>query len=116
MKEVRLFRNKYKELNLSSTELLGSVTSTAFNLYFNYEAEGDAGYSIDINRHANMMFVDLADLRFQFFPEEFTYESVCDFLIDNLTSYNVSGVMIEGEFKYRDGKLLCCDEKMLRCA
>ena len=111
MKEVRLFRNKYKELNLSSTELLGSVTSTAFNLYFNYEAEGDAGYSIDINRHANMMFVDLADLRFQFFPEEFTYESVCDFLIDNLTSYNVSGVMIEGEFKYRDGKLLCCDEK-----
>ncbi|MBE2218724.1 MAG: hypothetical protein IAE90_10995 [Ignavibacteria bacterium] len=111
MKEVRLFRNKYKELNISSTELLGSVTSAAHNLYFNYEAEGDAGYSIDINRHANMMFVDLADLRFQFFPEEFTYESVCDFLVDNLTSNNVSGVMIDGEFKYRDGKLLCCDEK-----
>ncbi len=113
LKEVRLFRNKYKELNLSSTELLASVTSTAHNLYFNYEPEGDTGYSIDVNRHANMMFVDLDDLRFQFFPEEFTYESVCDFLVDNLTSYNVSGVMLDGEFKYRDGKLLCCDEKDL---
>lgn len=113
LKEVRLFRNKYKELNLSSTELLASVTTNAHNLYFNYEPEGDTGYSIDINRHANMMFVDLTDLRFQFFPEEFSYESVCDFLIDNLTSYNVSGVMVDGEFKYREGKLLCCDEKDL---
>jgi cytosine/adenosine deaminase-related metal-dependent hydrolase len=113
LKEVRLFRNKYKELNLSSTELLSSVTRSAHDLYFNYDHETDTGYSIDINRQANIAFIDLSDLRFQFFPEEFTHDSVCDFIIDNLTSYNVTGVMINGEFKYRDGVLQNCDESFL---
>ena len=112
LKDVRLFRNKYKELNLSSVELLHSITKVPYHLYFNGDTS-DSSYCIDINKSADMMFIDLSDVRFQFFPEDSDFESIADFIIDNLTSYNVSDVMVSGSFKVRDYKLLDADEKVL---
>jgi len=113
LKDLRLFRNKYRELNLSSTELLNSITRTPHSLYFNRESDSDNSYSIDINKSADLAFIDLTDLRFQFFPEEFTFESVCDFIIDNLTSQNFSDVLIAGEFKVKDNRSLVTNEEEL---
>ncbi|HRF64516.1 MAG TPA: hypothetical protein PK605_07130 [Ignavibacteria bacterium] len=113
LKDLRLFRNKYRELNLSSTELLNSVTRTPHSLYFNREPDSDNSYSIDINKSADLAFIDLTDLRFQFFPEEFTFQGVCDFIIDNLTSQNFSDMMIAGEFKVKDNRSLVTDEEIL---
>lgn len=104
LKEVRLFRNKYKELNISSIDLLYSITKVPHELYFNFDSSGEQAYGIDINKPADMIFIDLNDLRFQFFPEEFTFESVCDFIIDNLTSYNVSDVIAGGMFTVRNNE------------
>lgn len=103
LKDVRLFRNKYKELNISSVDLLMAITKIPYRLYFNGDNSG-YDFSIDINKHADMILIDVSDTRFQFFPEDFKFENVCDFLIDNLTSYNVSDVIIGGRFKVRDGK------------
>jgi len=113
LKDLRLFRNKYRELNLSRTELLNSITRTPHSLYFNRESDSDNSYSIDINKSADLAFIDLTDLRFQFFPEEFTFESVCDFIVDNLTSQNFSDVMIAGEFKVKDNRSLVTNEEEL---
>jgi len=113
LKDMRLFRNKYRELNLSSTALLDSITRTPHSLYFDTNSDGDNSYRIDVNKPANFAFVDISDARFQFFPEEFTYESVCDFIVDNLTSYNFSDVMLNGEFKIRNSKILYDDESAI---
>lgn len=110
LKDLRLFRNKYRELNLSSTELLNSITRTPHRLYFENNSDSDNSYRIDINKPANFAFIDISDSRFQFFPEDFTYESVCDFVVDNLTSGNFSDVMLDGEFRVRDNKLLNVSE------
>jgi cytosine/adenosine deaminase-related metal-dependent hydrolase len=106
LKDVRLFRNKYKELNLSSSELLYSITKTPYDLFFSGEISGDSSYTIEINKSADLVFIDFSDLRFQFFPEDNSFESVCDFIIDNLTSYKISDVIIEGEFKVKSNKLV----------
>lgn len=113
LKDMRLFRNKYRELNLSSAALLDSITRTPHALYFDTNADGDNSYRIDINKPANFAFVDVSDTRFQFFPEDFTYESVCDFIVDNLTSYNFSDMMLNGEFKIRNSMLLYDDENTI---
>lgn len=110
LKDLRLFRNKYKELNLTSTELLNSVTKNPYSLYFESDHEGESSYVIDINKPATFSFVDFTDSRFQFYPEEFSFESVCDFLVDNLTSHNFSDVMIEGEFRLKNNSLAQMDE------
>lgn len=109
MKEVRLFRNKYKELNLSSSELLFSVTKIPHRLYFKGDT-ANSGLAIDINREADMIFVDVSDLRFQLYPEDNEFEHVCDFLVDNLASNNISDIMVKGEFRIRDNKILNSDE------
>jgi hypothetical protein len=106
MKEVRLFRNKYKELNISSAELLKSVTSLPKQSYFNDNTE----QYIDVNKPADMIFVSLSDVRFQFFPESYDFEDLCDFFVDNLSSKDISGVMIGGSFKVRDNKPVNSDE------
>ena len=113
LKDMRLFRNKYKELNLSSEELLNSITRTPHSLYFDRNSDGDNSYRIDINKPATVCFIDISDLRFQFFPEDLTYSAVCDFIVDNLTSYNTSDMMIEGVFKVKDNKVLNADENDL---
>ncbi len=113
LKDMRLFRNKYKELNLSSTELLNSITRTPHSLYFDGNSDGDNSYRIDVNKPATFNFIDISDLRFQFFPEEFSYTGVCDFIIDNLSSNNISDVMIEGVFKIKDNVILNIDEAEL---
>lgn len=113
LKDMRLFRNKYKELSLSSEELLNSITRTPHSLYFDRNSEGDNSYRIDINKPATFCFIDISDLRFQFFPEDLTYSDVCDFIVDNLTSYNTSDMMIEGVFKVKDNKVLNADENDL---
>ncbi len=110
LKDMRLFRNKYKELNLSSTDLLNSVTRTPHSLYFDSESDGDNSYRLDINKPATFAFIDISDVRFQFFPEECTYTSVCDFIVDNLTSLNFTDMMIEGEFMVKENKILNINE------
>src|SRR4030095_9672166 len=111
LKDVRLFRNTYKELNISSSGLLHSITNVPYHLYFNGENYSDPGYTIDINRAANMIFIDLSDYRFQFFPKDYNYESVCDFIIDNLTSYNVSDILIDGSFRVRNNRSINSNEE-----
>lgn len=113
LKDLRLFRNKYKELNLSSEDLLDSVTRSPHSLYFDGNSEGDNSYMIDINKPATFCFIDVSDLRFQFFPENTSYSSVCDFIVDNLSSYNISDLIIDGVFRIRNNKILNIDEEDL---
>jgi len=113
LKEVRLFRNKHKELNLSNAELLYSITKIPYELYFCKDGTTDSGYNLDIGKPANMIFIDLSDSRFQFFPENYSFEKVCEFLVDNLVSYNVSEVMQEGVFMLKNGKSVSIDEDKL---
>jgi cytosine/adenosine deaminase-related metal-dependent hydrolase len=111
-KDVRLFRNRYKELNLSSVDLFNAITKFPYEHYFGGDSF-DNGYSIDINKIADLVFIDLADLRFQLFPESSDYEHICDFLLDNLTSNNISDVMISGVFKVRDKKIEGINEEAI---
>jgi cytosine/adenosine deaminase-related metal-dependent hydrolase len=113
LKDVRLFRNKYKELNLTSAELLLSITRVPYHLFFNGDITVDSDYGIDVNKPADLILIDLSDLRFQFFSENTEFENVCDFIIDNLTSYNVSDVILSGEFKVKDHKLVNFDDEEL---
>ncbi len=112
LKEVRLFRNKYKELNISSVDLLLAITKVPHHLYFNGDS-GESGLSIEINKKADMIFIDLSDSRFQFFAEDTEFESVCDFLIDNLSSYNISDIITGGIFKVRDNKPVNSNEELI---
>lgn len=113
LKEVRLFRNRYKELNLSNIDLLYSVTKVPYQLFFNSESYNESAYCIDINKPAEMIFIDLSDSRFQFFPEDHSFGSVCDFLVDNLVSHNISDVMTGGIFKLRNNIPAGCNEEEL---
>lgn len=110
LKDVRLFRNKHKELNISNAGLLAAITKVPHHLFFNGDSYNEPGYSIDINKSVNMIFIDLSDTRFQFFPEDYDFEKICDFIIDNLTSYNVSDVLINGTFKVRNNKTVNSNE------
>lgn len=110
LKDVRLFRNKYRELNISSVDLLLAVTKVPYHIYFDGDITG-AGCLIDINRQADLIMVDLSDSRFQFFPEDEDFESVCDFIIDNLTGFNISDVIINGEFKVKNNKPVGLNEE-----
>ncbi|HWA06722.1 MAG TPA: hypothetical protein VG961_09255, partial [Ignavibacteria bacterium] len=89
------------------------ITRTPHSLYFDTNADGDNSYRIDVNKPANFAFIDISDTRFQFFPEDFTYESVCDFIVDNLTSYNFSDIMLNGEFRIRNSRILYDDENII---
>lgn len=111
-KDVRLFRNRYKELNLSSVELLNAITKYPFEQYFGGDSF-ENNYGIEINKKADLVFIDLSDLRLMLFPESSDYEHVCDFLLDNLTTNNISDVMINGEFKVRDKKITGLDESVI---
>jgi hypothetical protein len=111
-KEVRLFRNKYKELNLSSVQLLHSITNVPYSLYFSKNSE-NSECTIDINRSADMVFIDIADTRFQFFPEDMELQSICDFIVDDLGSSNISDVMKSGKFTVRNNRLVNSDENRI---
>jgi cytosine/adenosine deaminase-related metal-dependent hydrolase len=113
LKEVRLFRNKHKEINFSNAELLYSITKIPYELYFCRDGGADSGYNLDIGEPANMIFIDLSDSRFQFFPENYSFERVCEFIVDNLVSYNVSDVMHEGVFMMKNGKSVSIEEDKL---
>lgn len=102
-KDVRLFRNKYKELNISSVDLLMSVSKVPYSIYFDPDIGKDA-CMIEINKQADLIMVDLSDSRFQFFPEDNDFESVCDFIIDNVSGFNVSDVILNGKFTVRNNK------------
>lgn len=113
LKELRLFRNKHKELNISNVDLLYSITKAPHKSYFCVDGGVDAAYCIEVGKPANMIFIDLKDSRFQFFPENYSFESVCEFLVDNLVSYNVSDVICQGKFVLKDGKCSGIDEDEL---
>lgn len=106
-KELRAFRNKYKELSLQSDMLLKSITAVPNDLYF---GSNDESYCIAPGRNANISFIDLSDGRFQFYPENMDFESVCAFIVDNVTSFNFSDVIINGVFKMQNGRVLHQDE------
>ena len=108
-KDVRLFRNRYKELNLSSVDLLNAITKFPFEHYFDGDT-AENSYTVDINKKADLIFIDLSDVRFMLFPESSDYEHICDFLLDNLTTNNISDVMINGVFKVKDRKISDIDE------
>lgn len=106
-KELRVFRNKYKELSLPPDLLLKSITSVPNELYF---SQGDESYWIAPGRNANLSFIDLSDGRFQFYPENMDFGSICAFIVDNVSSFNFSDVIINGVFKMQDGRVLHLDE------
>ncbi|MGH2574361.1 MAG: hypothetical protein ACRDFC_01535 [Ignavibacteria bacterium] len=107
-KEIRLIRNRYKELSLSGIDLLRAVTQIPNSLYFKETQNLPGLYSH--GRNADLIFVDTSDLRFQFFPENLTLGKLCDFLIDNLNSFTISDVMINGEFKIKNNNLIYASE------
>ena len=111
-KEIRIFRNKYKELNIPCTALFNAVTKDPYELYFNSEEDNDQ-YCIKPGRKATFSFIDLADIRFQIYSESMDYSHICTFLIDNVSSFDFSDIMINGDFKVRDGKPLYFDEEEL---
>lgn len=108
-KDLRLFKNKYKELNLPSVELLKSIM-TFPRKFFNDENDGSY---FGVNKEATFIIAGLSDLRFQFLPENLSYDSICEFVLDNLNSSDISDVVIHGEFKVKDNKLLCINEESL---
>ncbi len=111
-KEVRIFRNKYKELNIPCSDLFKAITQVPYELYFQAE-EDKTGYCIKPGRRAAFSFIDLSDIRFQLYPESMDYNHICTFLIDNVSALDFSDVMINGDFKIRDNKPLYFDEEEL---
>ena len=115
-KEVRIFRNKFKELNITSSVLLKSITEVPSTLYSG-KYEGGKDYGIMPGNPADLSFIDINDIRFQFYPESMNCAHVYDFLIDNVSSSNFSAIMLDGEFKVRDYELLSLDEgKVIKAA
>jgi cytosine/adenosine deaminase-related metal-dependent hydrolase len=112
-KDLRFFRNKYKELNLSSVDLLKAITTVPHDMFFSLGTAGEEVFSIDVNKNADMVFVDLSDVRFQFFPESTEFEDVADFIVDNLSNMTFSDIMIGGKFKVRRNRLVNIDEDEL---
>jgi len=108
--EVRIFRDKYKELNFTNEELLLSLIKTPREIYFEEPTPDEDPCCIAPNKIANLVFFDLSDVRFQLLPENYSYDKICSFIIDNLSSVNISEVMINGEFKIRENKALFFDE------
>jgi hypothetical protein len=60
-----------------------------------------------------MVFIDIADTRFQFFPEDMELQSICDFIVDDLGSSNISDVMKSGKFTVRNNSLVNSDENRI---
>jgi cytosine/adenosine deaminase-related metal-dependent hydrolase len=113
LKEARLLRHKFKELNLPSQLLFESVTSVPEKLFFKGEADGSEAGAFETGKRADMVFVDLSDLRFQLYPENFGYASVTDFIIDSLSASDITDVLINGEFVVKDSKLITENEQSL---
>jgi cytosine/adenosine deaminase-related metal-dependent hydrolase len=109
-KDLRYFRNKYKELNLSSMDLLRAITVIPYEMFFGGDKSGEDAFTIDINKRADMTMIDLSDIRFQFFPQSMVFEDICDFMVDNLTSQSFSEVILGGEFRVKNGRLVNADE------
>lgn len=112
-REMRVLRNRYKELNLKSTGFLSSVTQRPKLSFFSDEPENGESYCLAPHKPADLIFIDLSDLRFQFFSESTQFEHICEFIIDNLSSENISDVMINGDFCVKDRKLLYSDEEAI---
>lgn len=106
--EIRIFRDKYKELNISNADFLMSVTQTPASLYF---GDGDESYYLDTNKRADMIFVELSDLRFQFLPENIQFDKICDFLVDAITPSTISDILINGKFRVRAHRIVNADEE-----
>jgi cytosine/adenosine deaminase-related metal-dependent hydrolase len=111
-KEVRTFKNKYRELNISSEKLLRSITQVPRQLYF-HKRDNEEMHCISSNKAADLIFIDLSDIRFQFYPESFNYKHVYDFLIENLSASVITDVMIKGDFKVKESMILDADEKQI---
>jgi cytosine/adenosine deaminase-related metal-dependent hydrolase len=111
-KEVRIFRNRYRELNISNRALLEAITRNPAEHFFGFYSDGK-DYCIETGRTANLAFIDLNDVRFQFYPESTNFNHVCDFIIDNVSAVNFSEVMINGDFKVREGQIIDADEENL---
>jgi len=109
-KDLRVFRNKYREMNLSSVDLLKAITITPYKMFLGDAALDDEVYCTDADTKADLIFLDISDARFQFFPESNNFSHVCDFLIDNLTSPHISDVMLNGQFVIRNNKAVDIDE------
>ncbi|MEP7147040.1 MAG: amidohydrolase family protein [bacterium] len=60
--------------------------------------------SIERNKSADMIFFDMSDLRNTLTIPESDSENVCEFIIQNLTSRDISDVMLKGEILVRDKK------------
>lgn len=113
LREIRILKNKFKELNISATEFLKSVTIKPGALFITDTEHNAEHFSVSPKNKANLIFIDISDIRFLIFPEKFDLENLCSFIIDNLTISNISDVMLKGEFKIRDSELLCYEEKNL---
>lgn len=109
--ELRLFRNRYKELNIPDSDLLKAVTQVPAGLYFAPDNLSGSDFSISPGKPANLIFIDLTDLRFQFMPESSDFEHLCTFLVDNLAPVNISDVMIDGDFKVSKHRTVHFDEE-----
>ncbi len=110
MTEIGVFRNKYKELNISSEELLKSALSSTGEIYFGVSPGQN---QIEPNKPADMIFIDLSDIRFQFYPESYNFNDICDFIIDNFSVRSISDVMIGGDFKVKNNKFVNSDENKI---
>jgi cytosine/adenosine deaminase-related metal-dependent hydrolase len=111
-KEVRIFRNRYKELNIPCPVMLKAITQVPYDLYFSSERDA-CELSIGRGKPANLAFIDLSDIRFQFYPESFDFEHVCTFMLDNISALDFSDIILNGDFKVRDSKPLYFDEEEL---
>ena len=58
--------------------------------------------SIDRNRSADLIFFDLKDLRNTLSLPETDKDNVCEFIVHNLSSKDISDVMIKGELLIKD--------------
>ncbi len=61
--------------------------------------------SVERNKSADLIFFDLKDFRNILTLPELTSETVCEFIIQNLTSKDITDVMLKGEILIRDRKV-----------
>lgn len=111
LKETRLLRHKFKELNIPSSLLFESISSVPDALFF----ESDSGLrgAFETGKRADLVMIDLSDVRFQLYPENFGYTNFTDFIVDNFSTSDVTDVIINGEFAVRNNRLVNEDEPSL---
>lgn len=101
LSELKTFHSVLTKGVINSEDLLKTAVTNAAQVFGLSNMNG----SIERNKSADLIFFDLNSFRNVPFIPEPDSENVCEFIIQNLYSKDISEVMIEGEMLVQDKKL-----------